>query len=134
MTDDMKTARVPCNGCTSCCQGDMIILHPECGDNSAEYQTVECVNPVAGKAALMLAHKPNGDCIYLERGVGCTIHGKAPTVCREFDCRRMYLKMMELSRVERRLSLKHGFLSKPIITAGKKRFASLNAPAPPVSP
>lgn len=39
---------------------------------------------VAG--ALMLAHKQNGECIYLEP-TGCTIHDHAPSLCQSADCR-----------------------------------------------
>ena len=41
---------------------------------------------------LMLDHKPNGDCIYL--GVkGCTIHETRPKMCREMDCRNIFMGM-----------------------------------------
>lgn len=34
----------------------------------------------------MLAHKPNGDCVYLgDRG--CTIQDDKPQMCGEMDCR-----------------------------------------------
>lgn len=36
----------------------------------------------------MLAHKPNGDCLYLT-GVGCAIHESKPQQCREMDCRNI---------------------------------------------
>lgn len=39
----------------------------------------------------MIAHKPNGDCVYLA-GNGCTIHGRAPALCRAADCRSLALK------------------------------------------
>lgn len=35
----------------------------------------------------MLAHKANGECVYLGKK-GCTIHDRAPIVCKAFDCRR----------------------------------------------
>jgi hypothetical protein len=35
----------------------------------------------------MIAHRPNGDCVYLDPNVGCTIHAIKPTMCREMDCR-----------------------------------------------
>ena len=76
-------ATVPCNGCTTCCQGDLVFIHPEMGDKADDYQTM-----VVGDR-LALAHKDNGDCIYLDRGVGCTIHDRAPAICLEFDCRRL---------------------------------------------
>jgi hypothetical protein len=36
--------------------------------------------------ALMIAHKPGGECVYLENG-GCSIHDRAPSLCRAADCR-----------------------------------------------
>jgi hypothetical protein len=72
---------VPCNGCTFCCQGDAIRILPE--DDAASYLTEP--HPVL-RGVVMIAHKPNGDCIYLgERG--CTIHDRAPSLCRSADCR-----------------------------------------------
>ena len=78
---------VPCNGCTLCCQQDAIRLLPE--DNPAEYQTVPHPH-IAG--ALMLAHKQNGECIYLNE-YGCSIHRKAPSLCRGADCRTLAARM-----------------------------------------
>jgi hypothetical protein len=41
----------------------------------------------------MLQHKANGDCIYLGKRPdgkeGCTIHGSAPQMCGEMDCRQV---------------------------------------------
>lgn len=34
----------------------------------------------------MLAHKPDGACYYLGEN-GCTIHGRSPQQCQQFDCR-----------------------------------------------
>ncbi len=76
---------VPCNGCTLCCQGDAVRLLPE--DHAAEYRT-EPHTAIPG--ALMLAHKPNGECIYLE-AKGCAIHDRAPSLCRSADCRSIAL-------------------------------------------
>ena len=36
----------------------------------------------------MLAHKPNGDCIYLY-DTGCSIHNMAPSLCKSADCRAL---------------------------------------------
>ena len=82
----LKTNYVPCNGCTLCCQGDAIRLTDE--DNPENYLT-EPHPYIPG--ALMLAHKPNGDCIYLDE-TGCSIHGRAPSLCRSADCRSIALK------------------------------------------
>jgi Fe-S-cluster containining protein len=80
---------VPCNGCTACCRFDLILLHPEDGDVVMLYETMEIINPMTGEPALALKHKPGGGCIYLGDG-GCTIHGRAPVICKAFDCRRFY--------------------------------------------
>jgi hypothetical protein len=82
----LKTTFVPCNGCTLCCQGDAIRLTEE--DNPADYITE--LHPYIPNA-LMLAHKPNGDCIYLDEK-GCSIHDRAPALCRSADCRSIALK------------------------------------------
>ena len=74
---------VPCNGCTRCCHGDAIRLLPS--DDPSNYQT-EPHDHIDGE--LMLAHKPNGDCVYLG-ATGCTIHPTKPLMCREMDCRRI---------------------------------------------
>lgn len=118
-------ATVPCAGCTLCCQGEAIFLHPEHGDIPVLYQTVPAVNPVTQTPSLMLAHKPNGDCIYLDRATGCTIHDRAPAICREFDCRKFYLRIMEFSRNERRRMLKAGLLSRDKLNAGRDRADTL---------
>ena len=75
-----KVGDVPCNGCTLCCHGDAVRLLP--GDG-LDYQ-VEPNPHFPGQ--FMLAHKPNGDCIYLE-AAGCSIHARRPKMCREMDCR-----------------------------------------------
>ena len=72
---------VPCNGCVLCCQGDAIRLEEE--EKEGDYKTEP--HPYVN-GAVMLAHKPNGDCIYLENN-GCSIHGRAPSACRIADCR-----------------------------------------------
>jgi hypothetical protein len=77
---------VPCNGCTLCCQGDAIRLTKD--DNPKDYIT-EPHPYIDGE--LMLAHKPNGDCIYLDES-GCTIHERTPSLCRSADCRSIALK------------------------------------------
>ena len=86
MANKIKTTFVPCNGCTLCCQGDAIRLTEE--DNPKDYIT-EPHPYIPG--ALMLAHKENGDCIYLAE-TGCSIHDRAPSLCRSADCRSIALK------------------------------------------
>jgi len=76
-----KFKRVPCGACHECCKWDAIYLQPELGDDETDYITEE----YRGKR--VLAHKENGDCVYLDRKTGCTIHDRAPVRCKQFDCR-----------------------------------------------
>jgi len=91
---------VPCNGCTLCCQGDAIRLTED--DKPEDYITEP--HPYIDDAR-MLAHKDNGDCIYLG-DTGCTIHDRAPLLCRSADCRSIALKydfntVMQLHQMKR---------------------------------
>lgn len=123
MTEPWATNAVPCNGCTLCCRNDLIVLHPDEGDDPSQYETVAITNPLTGKGALALNTKPNGECTYLGPN-GCTIYERRPLICREFDCRRMYLR---IPRAERRKAVKIGFLSAGVLDAGRKRIGSLSA-------
>ncbi len=78
--------QVPCNGCKLCCQGDAIRL--EDADLNKGYRTEP--HPFI-PGALMLAHKPNGDCVYLDEN-GCSIHDDAPSLCKVADCRSLALR------------------------------------------
>ncbi len=75
---------VPCNGCTACCHGP-IVLHPSLGDDPTRYATVQ-----DAEWGVKLAQKPDGSCVYLKDG-GCGIHERRPAICRAFDC-RVYAK------------------------------------------
>lgn len=88
------SCHVPCDGCTLCCRGDTIrILH---GDDASQYQTVPHDH---FPGHLMLDHKPNGECVYLEMA-GCSIQDRKPRMCREMDCRQLAksLKKKDLKR------------------------------------
>ena len=109
-------ADVPCNGCTACCKGQRIILDME-KDCWRAYRTEPTRKGNDGPVELMLAHKPNGDCIYLAAD-GCSIHGSAPIACQQFDCRLWVIgfkSALAISPLDRdcanaameRLTLKH---------------------------
>ena len=87
MKKNFFITEVPCNGCTLCCQDDAIRLLPE--DDALQYRAVPHSH-IPG--ALMLAHKPNGDCIYLNEH-GCSIHDGAPSLCRSADCRSIAVRL-----------------------------------------
>lgn len=73
-----------------CCKGEAIVLHPEDGDNPADYETIVVAHPLKGHPVFMI--KPRGPddttCRYLGP-FGCSIYAKRPTICRGFDCRKL---------------------------------------------
>lgn len=77
----MKVKKVPCGSCRLCCQGDAVRLMPS--DPKHLYKT-EPHPYFIGQ--WMLAHKENGDCVYLG-DKGCTIYSSRPSQCRTLDCR-----------------------------------------------
>ena len=85
--DNMGMYNVPCGGCTRCCHNDTVRLLPE--DDPSQYQTKPHQHMTG---ALMLAHAPNGDCVYLGPQ-GCTIHATKPLMCRQMDCRLLAQKI-----------------------------------------
>lgn len=113
---------VPCDGCTACCESDLIFLHPEEGDDPAQYNVVPEMNPLTGALGWRLATRENGNCIYLGAG-GCMIHGRAPATCRGFDCRMLFAGM---DRPSRRMALKRGFVARRVIEAGRIRLDTLS--------
>lgn len=107
-------ADVPCGDCHLCCKGDLIFLHPECGDHITDYDYMPA--PAPFKDRYVLRHKENGDCIYLDSS-GCSIHGKTPIICREFDCRG-FVKSLGYTRS--RKFMKKGLLSNGVYNQGRK--------------
>ncbi|EGC0267534.1 YkgJ family cysteine cluster protein [Salmonella enterica] len=121
MTTIVSTT-LPCNGCTACCKGDAISIHPELGDVAEDYQTVPHFMPqLAAKGVRMLAHDAERNCVYLGEG-GCTIHGRAPALCREFDCRKMAKR---LGHTRARKLAKKGMVDMTVIRMGMLRMHTL---------
>jgi Fe-S-cluster containining protein len=71
---------VPCNGCTACCSGP-IVLHAAFGDDVASYRT-----KFVDGAGYVLEQREDGSCIY-RQGNGCAVWERRPAICRAFDCR-----------------------------------------------
>jgi hypothetical protein len=107
---------VPCGGCTACCYKDAVRLLP--GDDSFEYETEP--HPFM-PGELMLAHKPNGDCLYLG-DEGCTIHDMKPQMCRDMDCRRI---AMAITWTQARKAAAGGMLRMEVWRRGKELLARL---------
>lgn len=109
MTTQKITRNVPCNGCTLCCQGDVIYLHAENGDEINNYRTT------LYNGRLILEHKADGSCFYLG-AQGCTIHIHRPAVCRSFDCR---LIVEKLSRSALRRLEHKGYIRADVLKQGR---------------
>ena len=114
-----ETFAVPCGTCQHCCKHEWIILKPEEGDIVELYDTVDIVSPLTQLPAKALRHKENGDCIYLSAS-GCTIHGRHPSVCRGFDCRRFYLQTQTMPRTERRRQMREVHRFQETFEIGKR--------------
>lgn len=82
-----RKIETPCNGCTLCCQNDAVRLYHF--EDASQWKT-EPHPWFIGH--LMLAHKANGDCYYLEEN-GCSIQETKPYMCRTGDCRLVALKI-----------------------------------------
>lgn len=114
------TRLVPCGSCRACCQNELVVLFPEQGDDPSTYEHT-IVDDGQGHKFLALKMKPNGDCIYLGEK-GCTIHDRAPAVCKSFDCRLYFLSM---TRNDRRLVEKSAKHKAPIFEAARVRLKTL---------
>lgn len=64
-----------------------------------------------------LAHKEDGACVYLGEN-GCTIHDRAPVICRQFSCVEAF---NFYSRAERRALTRSGKVDALIWNEGRKR-------------
>jgi Fe-S-cluster containining protein len=115
----MQRANVPCGSCHLCCKSEVLALMPDEGDKVETYEHEYITLPM-GRVPV-LKHKPNGDCVYLGPE-GCTIHDRAPVICRIFDCRRWFLAH---SRPERRRMIADSLATKAVFAAGRARLASL---------
>ena len=107
---------VPCDGCTRCCHGDAVRLLAS--DDLSKYQTEP--HPYMPEA-WVVAHKPNGDCLYLG-DEGCTIHDTKPQMCRDMDCRRI---AMAITWTQARKAAAGGMLRMDVWRRGKELLASI---------
>lgn len=105
----IPSVAVPCGDCYLCCKGRTLVPIIE-GDDASIYET----QTIGGVIAL--AMKPNGDCFYLGES-GCTIHGRAPAICRFYDCRGDYARR---TRAERRRAIADGLVSAEVLARGRE--------------
>jgi hypothetical protein len=111
-------AVVPCGSCRRCCQGNSIVMLLEQEGDLIESYQHEFVNlPGAGRGPI-LKRTADGDCVYLGES-GCTIHDRAPVVCRVFDCRGAYSAFMTHPRPDRRRMVKSRAVDPEILDRGR---------------
>lgn len=108
-----------CGGCTKCCRRELVQVMPEDEHRMPHYEgkTEILRDPVSGKQVLAIRLVDGGDCVFLDRSTGCTIYEHRPAVCRTFDCRRAYERLMALPRnVRRRMG------DRDVVDEGRKRL------------
>lgn len=108
---------VACNGCTACCRY-RVALRPD--DDPSLYETEPFLDPVTKESQLVLK-QVDGLCIYVV-DAKCSIHGRAPVTCREFDCRHLFL---DLPRSERRAGMSSNSVHREVLRAGRTRLGTL---------
>jgi Fe-S-cluster containining protein len=95
----------------------MTILYPERGDNVSSYDTAKWYRDGLDKPPITILDRlPNGDCSYLGES-GCTIHDRAPVMCRVYDCREVF---KHSDRAGRKLAVKRGHVPKAIFDRGRE--------------
>ncbi len=120
----MNETVVQCGTCTECCKANPgIVLHPELGDDPAQYQCVQLMRDGIGEPVTLVATNENHDCVYLGPR-GCTIYERRPALCRAFDCRKQYLI---LPRQDRANLISAGLSSKSVFDAARARVHTLSA-------
>lgn len=126
---DISRSTVPCGTCRQCCRGNsFVMLLADEGDDVESYQheivhlAAARIGPLSHKAGSgpILKRQSNGDCVYLGPD-GCTIHDRAPKVCRAFDCRVLVLKH---TRSETRAMIADGLLDRDIVDQGRRLLRS----------
>jgi Fe-S-cluster containining protein len=119
-----EVTEVPCNGCTECCKSSqLLLLHPEQGDDVASYRFRIITDHQTGRKLFALDSDEQGRCVYLGAS-GCTIYDRRPLLCRSFDCRKHYLI---LPKQDRDNLVRIGLSSRTVFNAGRSRLKTLSA-------
>lgn len=121
VTNQRTTVKVPCAGCSACCRHEIVPLVEEQGDKPETYDHDDVKLP-DGSIIKVLKQNPDGSCVYLGEK-GCTIHDRAPAVCRWFDCRRYFLSV---PRNERRVLARISKNKNEVFEEAKKRLSMLS--------
>jgi len=116
---DPLPANVPCNGCTLCCR---TLIVPLAEEEYEQYQWAWITKRDGTRLGRALQRKPTGECVYLGEQ-GCTIHERAPHVCKRFDCRELFRKS---DRAGRRAAVKSGKLPKALFDKGREMLKQVH--------
>lgn len=110
---------VPCGSCTLCCRTLIVPLAEEEVDQfEGSWAWITARDGTRHGRALK--RNPDGSCIFLGEH-GCTIHGRAPHVCKRFDCRELFQKSDRKGRHE---AVKSGKLPKALFDKGREMLKS----------
>jgi len=113
-----------CGSCRKCCQSHPgLLILEELGDDASLYEGYLTVDKRCGKE--MLKTKANGDCIYLDVEKGCTAYDIRPNPCRQYDCRRDYIRWSAETREERRKLIKTGQVTQNVQKEGRLRLKKI---------
>lgn len=81
--------RFGCTRCGNCCTGEPGFVWVDDGEIAALAEflglpadEVFALHTRRGSRGRTVREKPNGDCLYFERGVGCTVYAVRPRQCR----------------------------------------------------
>jgi len=117
-TDD---AIVPCGTCHACCHSP-VEIRPDWGDNPDDYEHGIYVDTSAPNSmALFTLNMVGGACYALKNG-RCSIWAKRPSICRSFDCRKIFLMY---TKEERRELVAKKYFVRAIMDAGRNRADTL---------
>src|SRR6516162_2463604 len=100
-----------------CCRTQLVMLFANYDDIDSYDHVI--LQTAQGAIPVLRRKKPSGECVYLGEH-GCTIHDRAPRMCREYDCRIVYQKDMKRPRAARRRMLKEGSIDRALFERGRK--------------
>lgn len=97
--------------CTACCRWGKgnTYLHPELA-----VKEVTRYQHVFFKKIPVMADDGKGNCVYLDKEKGCTIHNNSPAYCRSFDCLQLLVLIKRYPETEKEIP-------KHILDAARRR-------------
>lgn len=108
-----RVAKVDCGDCHACCQGMLVILDENEGDDVSDARGDWKWNKYGPMRVRQMKTKGNGDCVHLTKD-GCDIYEARPAICKYFDC---------VGFVSSRANLE-ACSNGPVIAEGRRRLAA----------